>query len=142
MTTFTKFISQAFHVVTCYTCGVPFGIEDGLYRRAVTDKIGSVYCPACGTQTCWTGETQDQKRARELEAQLQRERAAHDQTRADRDRKREERDHQERRARSLKGVVTMTKKRVSGGKCPCCSKQFADLADHMTTQHPSYAKET
>ncbi|MFI4881766.1 MAG: hypothetical protein ACIAQU_04185 [Phycisphaerales bacterium JB064] len=132
MSTFTRTVEQTFHVVACYTCGTNFGINDGMYRRAVRDKKGSVYCPACGSSTCWTGETQDQKRARLAEEQLQRERAQHDQTKA-------ELSHTENQRRAEKAAKTRLKNRVAHGVCPCCNRTFQNLAQHMANQHPEYA---
>lgn len=65
MITFAQTIVETFRVVSCYTCGVHFGIASELYKRVVTDAEGSVYCPACGKLTCWR-ESEDQKRIKEL----------------------------------------------------------------------------
>lgn len=129
---FTKTLIQRFEVVSCYSCGVPFGITDELYRRAVTDAIGGVYCPACGKSSCWR-ESEDQKKIRELNHKLQREQQRHDQTKAD---LRET----ESRRRAEKGANTRLKKRIAAGVCPCCNRSFQNLHRHMENQHPDFVK--
>ena len=69
MNTFTETVVQTFTVVSCYTCGVHFGIGADLYRRAVRDAQGAVFCPACGKGSCWR-ESEDKKRIAELERKL------------------------------------------------------------------------
>ena len=43
--------------------------------------------------------------------------------------------------RAAKGQLTKIKKRIIGGVCPCCNRQFVKLRDHMKSEHPNYAKE-
>jgi len=69
-TTFTEYRNETFYVVRCYTCGNPFGVTEALHRRAVTDKEGSLFCPACGEQTKWVGKTEEQKKIEHLERKL------------------------------------------------------------------------
>lgn len=131
MSIFTETIQETFHVVSCYTCGCRFGINEQMYKRAVRDKRGCVYCPSCQNATCWTGETVDQKRARMAEAKLVRERAKHDQTKA-------ELKHSQHRCRAEKAAKTRLKNRAAAGVCPCCSRTFQDLARHMASKHPNF----
>lgn len=130
MSTFTETVVETFHIVRCYACGVRFGIGVGLYRRAVLDKKGWVYCPACGEQSCWTGKTEAEK----LRDELIRERARLDQTRA-------QLEHVENRRRAAIGQVTKIRNRISKGVCPCCNRHFDNLAAHMKSQHPTYTKD-
>jgi len=37
-----------------------------------------------------------------------------------------------------RGALTRVKRRVSAGRCPCCSNQFKDLERHMKNQHPKW----
>lgn len=39
-----------------------------------------------------------------------------------------------------RGVVTKTKNRIGKGVCPCCNRTFVELARHIATKHPDYAK--
>jgi len=105
MTTFTHTMTETFHVVSCYTCGVPFGITAELHRRVVLDAKGSVFCPACGKLTCWT-ESEAKKKERQLRQELEsaERRAATAKRRADQESKRA--DSAERSLSATRGVVT------------------------------------
>jgi uncharacterized Zn finger protein (UPF0148 family) len=130
MATFTETIVETFTVVSCYTCGARFGIGSQLYRRVVKDADGTVYCPACGNQTCWR-ESEAQKRIKELERKLEWEVAQAAQQKAAREKA-------EASLIATKGVVTRMKKRTAAGVCPCCNRTFRQLASHMATQHPDF----
>lgn len=133
MISFTHHQTQTFNVVSCYTCGVPFGITAELYKRVVTDAKGSVYCPACGSQTIWK-ESEDSKRIRQLQQKLEWEAAevARQKTR---------REVAEASLQATKGVVTRMKRRQATGTCPCCKRSFCQLERHMQTKHPEFVKE-
>ncbi len=130
MNTFTNIITEAFHVVSCYTCGVRFGIESTLHQRVVTDAKGSVHCPACGALTCWR-ESEDKKQIKELERKLKWEadNAA---------RQREQKEAAEASLIATKAVVTRIKNRAAVGVCPCCNRTFKQLAAHMAMKHPDF----
>lgn len=130
MTTFTQVITETFKVVRCYMCSVPFGITNDIYRRVVTDAKGSVYCPACGKETCWL-ESEDQKKIKELQRKLEWEAS-------NAARQRALRDSAEASLAATKGVVTRLKRRVSAGTCPCCKRTFKQLARHMKQKHPDF----
>lgn len=132
-TTFTETIIETFKVVSCYTCGTRFGIISELYRRVAIDAIGSIYCPACGHQTCWR-ESDDQKKIKELERKLEWE--ANEVTK-----QRLARKEVEASLNATKGVVTRMKKRIGNGICPCCHRNFHNLKRHMNTKHPKYITE-
>jgi hypothetical protein len=114
---------------TCQTCGVPFAVTDGYDDRRREDGR-TFYCPN-GHSLTYRDTLHKQLTA--AQEQLARERARHDQTRA-------ERDAIERQRRATKGQLTKVRKRVANGVCPCCNRSFADLAAHMATKHPDYAK--
>lgn len=44
------------------------------------------------------------------------------------------------RSRGLKSALTLTKKRIAKGKCPCCTKTFSDLENHLKEKHAEYLK--
>lgn len=141
ITVFERNMTQQFFVVSCYSCGVRFGITDLMYRRAVTNAEGSVFCPSCGKETCWR-ESDDQKKIRQLQRDLETE-----QRRAETAKRRAEAEEKQRittehQLRATKGVVTRIKNRVVNGACPCCNRTFHDLQRHMSTKHPDYATAT
>jgi uncharacterized Zn finger protein (UPF0148 family) len=140
MTTFTDVITETFHVVACASCGVRFGIEGGLYRRAVTKAEGSVFCPACGKESCWR-ESADQKRIKELEQKLKWE-TDHAQRQIDLKEKAQANLSAAKASLSAtKAVVTRMKGRVAAGVCPCCNRTFKQLASHMKHKHPQFVCE-
>jgi len=117
---------------TCCNCGVVFAMTRGFYD--MKRKDGSwFYCPN-GHRQWYTDSLDKEKKIRDLERRLNRERANHDQTRA-------ELDYTERSRRSARGHVTRLKKRMASGKCPCCHEEFSDLKEHMEDQHPEYGGE-
>ncbi len=127
----TETITTKYNIVSCYTCGVRFGIGEDLYRRVVKRKEGSVYCPSCGNRTCWTGKTDEQKKIEQLENKLKWEMEQVE-------RKNRYLEDAKNSLRSTKGVVTKLKKRASAGVCPCCNRTFKQLAQHMENKHPGY----
>lgn len=131
MNAFTDTIIETFKVVSCYTCGVRFGITGELYRRVVTDANGSIYCPACGNQTVWS-KSEAQKRIEELERKLKWEadNAASQKT---------ARELAEASLIATKGQLTKIRNRVEKGVCPCCNRSFPNLRRHMATKHPKKA---
>jgi hypothetical protein len=48
----------------------------------------------------------------------------------------------DRRAAAAKGQVTKLKKRASAGTCPCCSRTFSNMSEHMKKQHPEFVTES
>jgi len=130
MSTFNETIIETFHVVSCYICALPFAIPNQLYKRAVTDASGSIFCPACGNKTCWR-ESEDQKRIKELQRKLEWEAA-------EVARQKSARDAAEASLQATKGVVTRMKRRASCGVCPCCKRTFKQLAAHMANKHPEF----
>lgn len=127
-TTFTQKVTEKFHIVTCYSCGVAFAINNDLHRRAVVDKQGSVYCPSCGEQTVWTGKSNVEKVREEMQRKLN---VANERAK--------------RATKSLaatKGAITKIKNRVSKGVCPVpgCTRSFDStrLERHIKSKHPDY----
>lgn len=129
--TFTETITETFCVVSCYSCGVRFGIGAELYRRVVTDAQDSIHCPACGKLTCWR-ESDDQKRIKELQRKLEWEAA-------EVSRQKSARDTAEASLKATKAVVTRMKQRAAAGTCPCCHRTFKQLAAHMAAKHRDFA---
>ena len=115
----------------CYKCHVVFAMPKDLQERA-RDRGETFYCPLGHGQVYSTTEVAKLKAklAREQEWRTRaeiRERAARDQA-----------DAATRSARAYKGQVTKIRKRVGNGVCPCCNRTFANVARHMTTQHPDF----
>lgn len=117
-------------VETCCACGTPFGIEHSLRLNFL--RTGKLF-------TCPNGHEQHygnsiEKQLEETKRQLENERQRADGWK-------EEAEIKARELKVTRSELTRTKKRVAGGVCPCCHRQFVTLARHMKTKHPDYEKE-
>jgi predicted RNA-binding Zn-ribbon protein involved in translation (DUF1610 family) len=133
MATFTGTIVGVFQVEQCIYCFSHFGMNGEHYKRRQGDRQ-QFWCPSCGRDMVYTGETPIQRETRlrqEAESRLAAERARHDQTR-------DAKSAVERSLKATKGVITRVKNRVSKGVCPCCNRYFVNLHRHMSNQHPDY----
>lgn len=120
--------STAIRVVDCAECAVTFGLSDEFINRRREDHR-SFYCPN-GHSLSYRAANE----AEQLRNQLQWAREQRDAARALAQR-------ESNRARAYKGQATKVKRRISKGVCPCCNRQFQNLADHMENKHPDYAAE-
>jgi hypothetical protein len=127
-------LSLEFDFVTCYRCGVPIWMETWILKKRRNDHQSFF---------CYNGHSQsfsDETEAARLKRQLDRERGL---TRMARDEAANERARAEHLGRSrdvYKGKLKATKQRIKNGVCPCCKRTFANLHDHMSTQHPDYGE--
>lgn len=120
--------------VDCGKCGGTYAIQER-YRQNKYETGGSWTCPYCKTGWGYSGNSENEKLKRQLEAErdaVVRERQKHDQTKA-------ELRETESRRRAEKAAKTRIKNRVAHGVCPCCNRTFKDLQAHMQTKHPDYA---
>lgn len=122
-------------LISCYKCGVEFGMTASMNRQRLDDRE-TFYCPN-GHGQHYSGKTEAQKE-RERAAQLERRLACRDE-----DLRAERAAHATTRHRltATKGVLTKTKKRVANGVCPCCNRHFANVERHITNQHPDYIEQ-
>lgn len=115
----------------CGECHIPFAIPSSMQRDRAQDGRW-FHCPNGHRIRYLKDENarlrQEQERLRQRLASTEEDvRAA----RADAELER-------RRAAAHKGHVTRLKKRVGKGKCPCCSEEFPNIAEHMANEHPGY----
>ena len=125
-TTFTHI--GTYVVVTCYKCGIAFGMPQYFHKQVQEDTSKTFYCPNGHGQVYTTSE------ATRLRRQLDAERDENNGLRY-------RIDHANRSRAALKGQVTKIKRRVAKGICPCCRRNFANLKRHMEGQHPDWSKE-
>lgn len=126
MTKFTR--EQDFHIIAPSCCGVPFGMSEGQYaRQQKLKREGSWWCPSCGSCRQFAGPTE----ADQLRQQLQRERLAHEATQGRAAALAEQRD-------SITRAHKKMRRRIANGVCPCCTRTFQNLLQHMRTQHPEF----
>ncbi len=127
-----------FYVEECFTCKVEFGMPMAMHEVAYQAKEKlTFYCPYGHAQVYVTGESEAAKLRRERDNAVQRIAEWQDQARLEEERRKEA----EKALAVTRGQLTKTKKRVSGGVCPCCSRHFTALERHMHTKHPDYQKE-
>ncbi len=124
----------SFVTITCYQCGIPFGVPDYFRAKRLQDKE-SFFCPNGHSQAYVESESD------RLKKQIASEKANTEYYRQIAETRGKQRDHARLQTRALKGVVTKVKKRVGNGVCPCCQRTFQSLARHMQAKHPEYAKQ-
>lgn len=125
-----------FELVECCSCSTPFMMQGHLIRRLKATK-NSFYCPSCGTSQGWFGQNKEEKLKDELdrsERRLQLEKNR-------RESAEREAERQSHIARGQKAAKTRLKNRIKNGVCPCCNRTFANLAKHMSGQHPEYQQD-
>lgn len=118
-----------FEEVTCCECGMTFGMESSFYKRKLVEQK-TFYCPA-GHSQHFTGQTEEDRL--KAEKKILEERLLWEQHNVR---------QKEKALSSAKGQMTKLKNRVKNGVCPCCSRSFVDLHQHMTTQHPDFNEVT
>lgn len=127
--------------VKCYRhdCRADIALSDAFYDTLKRQREeGTFYCPYGHAQHFVSGETPEQKLRRERDRLAQQIAERDDAVRQQARRA----DQAERRLSATRGVVTRIRNRVGRGVCPCCSRSFSNLANHMQTKHPDYAEET
>lgn len=129
-------LSATWATERCCNCGVAFAITRELYelRRADHDTF---YCPN-GHGQHYTGETPDQRRAREAEAKAKSAQAALEWAQRERDWARTEAKGKAILLGKEKAKRARLEARAAHGVCPCCSRTFASLARHMASKHPDW----
>lgn len=121
----------------CGECGVVWAMPEKFIELRREDGA-TWYCPN-GHHWVYSGETEEKKLRRELEAT--KDRLAH--ARAARDQANAETQEARHSLRTTKGVVTKLKKRVSAGVCPApgCQRHFQDLERHIASKHPEFVSD-
>ena len=118
--------------MTCYLCGIVFGLERDYKNRRVEDH-GDWHCPN-GHAQHFLGKTEAERLREQLQATERCLQNARDETQ----RQRELRGQVERSLRGTRSVVTRLKRRTVKGQCVCCSRKFKDLEKHMKSEHPDW----
>jgi hypothetical protein len=111
-----------FFVEECITCGVRFGIPQGLVDRR-RENHQEFFCPN-GHSMYYSGLSEAEK----LRAELKR-------------KEQELADQVQEKLWAQQDIEKLQKKlkRVHKGTCPCCKRSFQDLKRHMETKHPELA---
>lgn len=131
MTTLT--ITTRLVGVDCPQCGIHVGFpEDFLKRRRDDGRL--CYCPN-GHTFGWF-DTKEKRLQRDLDRQKANYEWANDQRKA----AQAEADLQRQRAAGYKGQMRKVQKRAANGVCPCCNRTFVNVERHMKGQHPDFVE--
>lgn len=120
MTTYADTIG--FITVSCYKCGVLFGMTQKLQKQRLTDRK-LFFCPN-GHDQHYFGPSEESKLKDELarkESMLEAERARASTLQTERD--------------AVSRAHSRMRSRVMNGVCPCCNRTFQNLLRHMQTEH-------
>jgi hypothetical protein len=120
--------------ITCGKCGMAFAVPEA-WRAARQAKRDTFWCPN-GHPRVYSVTTEDilRKEKAELERRLA---STGEDVRA----ARADAEVANNRTRAYKGHVTRLKNRVGKGRCPACSEEFPNVAEHMHEAHPGYGDE-
>lgn len=124
-------LEQQFEVIYCYSCRCPFAVP-AVIRGNWRERGQSFYCPNGHMQHYTESEvTKLQKQV----AQLKSNEAFY---KANAAAERDAREQTQRRLAAQRGAATRLRNRVKNGVCPCCTRSFADLREHMKSKHPDF----
>lgn len=121
----------------CCRCKTHIVLPNDLYSAAKKSPAISFYCPYGHPQHFPAGESEAEKLRRERDRLAQQIAEKDDEIKWQRD----IRERAERQLSAQRGQVTKLKKRASAGTCPCCSRTFQNMAEHMKKQHPDFVQE-
>lgn len=119
---------RGFELISCGECGIEFlAPYSWVVDRRDRGEHGKKFVCPNGHLRIWSEATIDKiRRERDcLQQQMVRVEG--------------ERNEAERRAALAEAAKKRIERRVSGGTCPCCTRTFQNLAEHMKTQHPEMA---
>lgn len=118
----------------CISCFVVFGVPRGFVDRRRKDTQ-TFYCPNGHSMSWKEGEADKLRRERDRlkqdAARLEEEKNTAWRTATE----------QRERAEAAEKRETRLKKRAAAGSCPCCNRNFANLASHIKAKHPELAPE-
>lgn len=122
--------------INCGECGGTYCINER-YRAQRYEKGGGWHCPYCQCSWGYFGDTEAAKLKKALEAE-QRNTAFYKNNAAS---ERASRECTERRLIAAKGAKIRLRNRIKNGVCPCCTRSFENLANHIKTKHPDFKAE-
>ena len=121
----------------CGTCGVWHAIPQAMFDAALREG-GFWHCPNGHSRGYDKGT--NEKRIKELEAQVEQERARKAAALARENQANRELTNARTQLKGTKTRLKNVKHRVANGICPCCKRTFLDLQRHMHNKHPDFVK--
>jgi NMD protein affecting ribosome stability and mRNA decay len=120
--------SSEFYLEYCCNCGIAFAMPTSFCNERRRD-LKLFYCPN-GHSQLYTKSTEqelkEEKEAMERSLQAQLNNANHRALVA------------EKAAKQAIKDKRRVERRIAHGVCPCCNKTFADIANHMITEHKDF----
>jgi len=124
----TDFSAVALRRLVCSECGIAYAISER-YLQARQEDARDWLCPGGHSQAYV--ESDNKRLRRNLEKAKERTRWAEERA----DRLEVEKEHETRVKRGYMGQLARTQKRIRGGVCPFCNRQFKNLQRHMECKH-------
>lgn len=119
--------------INCGECGGTYAINER-YRQQQYEKGGLWTCPYCKTSWGYSNNSENAN----LKKQLDQERRNREFYQNNAKAEREARERTERRLSATQGAKTKLRNRIKNGVCPCCTRSFSNLRDHIKTKHPDF----
>lgn len=114
-------------VIDCSKCGITFAVPER-WRADRRKKHDTFYCPNGDPRYYPPPGTSDTEKLRRKLANTEESLRIMEATA----------ETERRSAAAYKGHITRLKNRVGKGKCPACSTEFPNIAEHMAHEHPGY----
>src|SRR5215510_9830604 len=126
------------HWSECYHCKSTMWMPHELYvaAYAAKEKI-TFYCAYGHPQVFCTGESRLDAMRRERDQAIQRVAQREDHIRQ----LNNDLAHVTKQREELRRETRKVRARISHGVCPCCNRQFVNMAKHMKSKHPNYEAE-
>jgi len=119
MSTYSR--TTNFVTISCYKCGVLFGMSEQFYEQRKRDQA---------TWYCMNGHGQGFRESPEAQLKAQLARTQEQLVAANARAGKAENDH-----KRVTKAHTRMRTRVMNGVCPCCNRTFQNLLRHMQTEH-------
>lgn len=123
--------------INCGECGGTYAINER-YRAQKAQDGGTWNCPYC---RCGWGYAHNNENAK-LKAKVDELTRSRDFYLSNAANERKAREATERRLTAQRSATKRIKNRVKHGVCPCCTRSFDNLREHMKTKHPEYVAES
>jgi hypothetical protein len=120
--------SSEFYLEHCYNCGVAFAFPVSFHKERKRDRL-PFFCPNGHAQFYTKSaeqEVREQKEDMERTLQAKLNHANHRALVA------------EKAAKKAIADKRRVERRIAHGVCPCCNKAFADIANHILTEHKDF----
>jgi hypothetical protein len=112
--------------IDCPSCAAVYALNEDFINRRRKDGIGWV-CPYCKAGTTFGGDSENERLKKQLaEEQARKTRALDEANRLRAD------------VLTTSREVERLKQRAANGVCPCCTRTFSNVAQHIKEKHPQY----